>query len=245
MTSSTFNYGGITFPLTTSGSNTLLQDADPAIFYALDFCSTMLATYIEDRLVIEAAVAGVSSIAAAVASAIPYDPAPRLAEQQFKFPLLAIYRIRNSYVWKTMGYSHEDSIWGITYILPPLKDAQAERLLPILHTVPIVLLNRMDNGHDPSYSSDAQVWDANHAGIDRMIIAGSAKGSFGAYPGANNLLFPAWTGEIGVRERLMPSTGTPLTGIDVEEDLKPTTGATINDFVDFASDVPKPGPATG
>ena len=230
MADGTFNYGGLSFPLATPSANTLLQDADPAIYWALDYLSTMLATHIGARLVAEAAACGASEITAAVRSTVPFDPARVLTSQQFKLPMLAVYRIRDRYQRITAAWSHEEATWGVTYVLPPLRDDQLERLWPIVHAAAIVLHNRTEQGHDPAYRSNALVW-SDLAHVERIGVTG---GSFGGYDVTDQLCMPAWTGEIVCREREMPPTDLPpLDGVDGAIDLAQPPAATITDFVDI------------
>jgi hypothetical protein len=226
----TFNYGGLSFPLATPSATTLLQDADPAIFWALDYFSTMLATHIGARLVAESTACGATDITAAVRSTVPYDPAPLLTTQQLKLPMLAVYRIRDRYQRITSAWSHEEATWGVTYVLPPLRDDQVERLWPILHAAAIVIHNRTEQGHDPAYRSNALVW-ADLARVERIGVTG---GSFGRYDVTDQLYMPAWTGEIVCREREMPPTDLPaLAGTDDAIDLAQSGAATIPDLVNI------------
>src|SRR5579872_7429478 len=94
---STFKWGGVVYPLTSATTNALLQDADPAIFYALDFYASMLQQYLGARWSAECTRANRSDIGAnVVQSKVPYDPSDYLTTEQLSFPLLAVYRTRST-----------------------------------------------------------------------------------------------------------------------------------------------------
>ena len=239
----TFNYGGLTFPLVVDGSNTLLQDADPVVFWALQFYASVLTTHMGARLMLEAS-GSKAPITAPVAYTTPLDPVPWLLEEHFQFPLLALYRISGKNSYRTVNWSHQTTKLGIAYVLPPLTAGQAEAIAPILSTIPLIIANRTEQGFDPAFQSGAKVWSGAFAGLED--IAAPVEGTFGMFPGLNDLAFPAWTGTITVNERQMRETDfSKLVAVDAAIDL-PTAGqTTIADFVDFKTDVAKTGPATG
>ena len=244
----TFRYGGTSFPLTASSANTLLQDADPVVYHGLQFFAGVLGLHIGARLVAECAAANVTANGAAITSAVmqmtPLDPVPWLLEEHFQFPLLALYRISEKFSRRTINWSHDTTKLGIAYILPPLTAGQAERIIPILTSVPRVIANRSEQGYDPNYLAGAKVWSSAFAGIEDIDFP--TEGQFGAFPGLGNLMFPAWTATIVVNERQMRETDfSPLTGVDSTQDLVNKDGTIVTDFVDFKSDIAKPGPATG
>jgi len=195
----TFNHGGATYPLTTDLSNTLLKDADPAVFYALEYFEAILLRHVGDRLLAQAQQNGVPAIKKVVAQKIPYDPQPWLQEVQFPFPLLCVYRKASKYGVASASYMRNESSWQVSYSLPSVTAAQMERVGPILHAVESALLNRIENMFDPSYRDGAEVWAL--AGIEEITLE---SGSFGTFVGGSNILFPTWVGTLKVRERDMP-----------------------------------------
>ena len=99
----TFQYGGTAYPLTASTANSLLRDADPSLYYALDYFAAMITQHVGARLIAESA--GFSSpITAAVVQVAPMDPAPYLLQQQFKFPLLSVSRSALPSIRSSRGY---------------------------------------------------------------------------------------------------------------------------------------------
>ncbi len=239
----TFNYGGVAFPLTTLGSRTLLQDADPVSYWALRFFKSVLVTHMGARLVSEAQSAG-APITSAVAQTTPLDPIPWLLEQHFRFPLLALYRISGANGQRTVNWSHQTTKFGIAYVLPPLSAGQAECVAPILATIPLIIANRTEHGSDPAFQSGAQVWSGAFAGLED--IKAPVEGQFGMFPGLSELAFPAWTGTITVNERQMAATDfDAFIAADTNLDLVNTGETTISNFVAFKSDIIPPGPTTG
>jgi hypothetical protein len=194
--SQSFYYGGVDFPLTASTANTLLRDADPAVYYALEFFAQVIETHIGDRIVAEASAAGATDITTAVAESMPIDPEQFLTEEHLKFPLLTLHRESTSfkYITKRRQAIHK---LKLAYVLPPLRAAQAERLLPILHAVGLLIDQKAVQGLDPAYTPTAPtgtagefVWSAERAGVAKVEIKESLTGAFQA---SSELFFPAVT----------------------------------------------------
>lgn len=188
-----FYYGGVNFPLTASTANSLLRDADPAVYYALEFFAQVITTHIGPRLLAEVAIAGASDITAAVAESMPIDPAQFLTEEHFKFPLLALHREGSSFKYLTKRRQAIHKL-KLSYVLPPLRAAQAERLLPTLHAIGLLLDQKATDGKDDSYTPTAPtgtagefVWSGTRAAVARVEIKDSTTG---AYQISNDLYFP-------------------------------------------------------
>jgi len=139
MTTDNFNVGNVVFPLTSTSGNSLLQDADPLLYYALSYWSTMIGTYDGARLVAAFTAAGVSTasgtITSAVMAAYPYDVGPYMQDTQVVFPCLTAFRKETTTKWITTGFEDDATTLGVQYVLPPLTAAQAELILPILSAV--------------------------------------------------------------------------------------------------------------
>lgn len=225
---SQFKYGGANFPLTTSTANSLLQDADPSLYYVLDYFASVINTHLSERLLVETQRApAIPAITAAVAAVVPYDPTPYLQEQNFRFPLLAIHRVKEKNIWKAVGIMDDESEWAVDYILPPLTGGQMERVSPILRSVGRVLVNRIENKMDPSYRDGADVWAL--ANLEEIWLE---EASYGGFVAGSNLMFPAFRGKLRVKECdivesviTQPIAGSatdnlqPLDRIENEEDL--------------------------
>lgn len=225
------------------GPNTLLQDADPVVYWALQFYASVLATHMGARLLQEAA--GVNApITQAIAFTTPLDPLQWALEEHFQFPLLALYRVSAKSSYRTYNWSQQTTKLGIAYILPPLTAGQAEAIAPILATIPIILANRTEQGFDPAFQNGAKVWSGAFAGL--QDIDAPVEGSFGMLPGLEDLAFPSWTGFITVNERQMAETDfSAFVAADTHLDLVNAGQTTVTDFVQLASDVAPRGPTTG
>lgn len=240
-----FKRGGVAFPLTASTANSLLRDADPALFYALDYFAAMIRHHVGDRLMAAVALTD-APIASPVAMLSPIDPVPYLTEAQFKFPLLAVYRLETEFTMHTVTWRKDECRFGAAYILPPLTAGQAVILLPILNAIKAVIDDRTQMGHDPAYTPpggnpDDVVWSAPFAGVQAINIK---KATFGAYAGIKgDNIFPALVFEGSFTEREGNATFVQLQGVDAHQDLV-VDGTTITDFNQFASDV-TPDPPTG
>lgn len=220
---SSFVIGGVTFPLATSTGNSALKDADPALYYTIDYFASVLQTYLGARLVAEASALGLSTgpnaITQAVGYSLPYDPVTVLQEQQIShWPLLAVFREKSKFKWKSMAYQSTQGTWKVLYVLPPLSGGQREKLGPILSAVPKILMDRIENMFDPGYQSGLEIWKA--AGLEEITLTDDAMGSF-EIP-QSSIVFPAWSATLYVAERSgkLPSTATggKYLGTDVEID---------------------------
>jgi len=222
-------------PLSTSSANTLLQDADPALFYCLDFLSWVIANHPGPRLIQAAAAAG-APITQAVAQRYPYDPGPYFDREQFKFPLLAIYRTRSKYHWKRVGWDSDACDFELLYALPPMMAAQAERVLPILRAVESSVRHKTTYGFDPGYtppggSAGQQPWAL--AKIEEIDFNG---GIMGHIEGTGNLWFPSLRMQGTFVERDMyVSNGNKFAGGDITADLAAPDGTKIDPFVQVAT----------
>lgn len=235
-----FVIGGVTYPLTASTTNSLLRDADPALFYALDFFASVLRTHLEARMIAEANRLNLP-LSGAVVYTNSIDPGKHPIDTRYRFPLLSVFRQKSKYGYRTINWAERTSKWGVTYLLPVLSTIQAEALNPILKAVGDVLADRIELGFDPAYNSGQKVWAA--AGLDEISIDEDEWNLFSVPDGVQ--YFPGITCSLTVKERTMPTPLTAMTGADVEIDLATTGQTTINDFVDFKSDVVPPGPTDG
>ena len=192
----TFKYGGATYPLPSSTANQLLLDADPSLYYVLDYFQSVLNTHMSARLLAECAKSPViAAVTSAVMAVCPYDPTPFLQEQQFRFPLLAVYRKKDKYIWKTIGVWDDASEWCVDYILPPVTGGQMERINPILRSTGVILRNRIETKMDPSYQAGIDIWAK--ANLEEITLD---EASYGGFAGTGNQMFPAWRGKLIVKE---------------------------------------------
>ncbi len=215
-----FGHGGVTYPIAAATTNTFLKDADPAIYYTIDFFQSVLNTYLTARLTAELSRSpAITALTAAVASVVPLDPLPYLQEQNFKFPLLAVHRSKETFTRMSLSTMGDDSEWAVDYILPPLTGAQMERLSPLLRAVGQVLSNRIENVSDPAYAGGANIWTL--AGIAKVELT---EASYGAFAGTGNQVFPAWRGKLVVKEIDTPAV--------VEADMENLAGIDSDLFVE-------------
>lgn len=228
-----FAWGGAAYPLTTSTANSLLRDADPALFYVLDFFKSVLTTYLEPRLLVEASACG-APITAAVKSTVNVEPYPNLFADQFTWPMLAAYRLSEKDSEFTSVWAHDASEWEIAYVLPALTPVQTTRLYPALRAAGRIIADRLRLGFDPAYGAGlVNAWAS--AGIERLELTG---GRYGGYQHVElPQIYHAWTGSLIVTERSQPvSSLATFAGIDVQLGITDATGTT-DDVVDIATDV--------
>lgn len=251
-----FKHGGVTYPLTTSGTNPILRDLDPAVFYLLEFYASVIETHLGDRFVAEATAGEATQVTSAVAQTLPLNPEPFLTEEHIQFPLLAASRKSATKEYIGQRKRSVDTI-EVAYVLPPMTRGEAERLVPFLKGVAMVLDNRTEQGFDPGYTpslptgtAGEKAWASERAGIDRIEVIGE---SYGGYAPAPDLFFPAVVLTILVKERseAVVTELDAFEGGDVATDLAdPVDDSTVETLADY-SDFPPPvlvgpiSPATG
>ncbi len=242
-----FYTGGTDLPLTSSTANSLLRDADPAIYYALEFYAQILNTHLGARLVAEATAVGAAQIASAVAETIPIDPEQYLTEEHLRFPMLTLHREATSYKFLTKRRMATHRL-KLAYVLPPLKPAEAERLLPILHLVGNLIDQKTVQGLDPGYTPSAPTGTAgefvwSRAGVAKVEVKDSTTGAFQI---SSDIFFPAivmtiemWElADADFRNNDTDNGGTSayseLESTDVQIDLRQDSDDTVlESFVEF------------
>lgn len=214
---SDFQVGGAQFPLATGTGNNLLQDADPTVFHTLAYWTAMLNTHLGARLVAAFAAAGVANstggaITSAVATAIPYDPTPFLAQTQYGLPMLAVYRKSVMTEWQEVGFERDVSTIGAMYVLPPLTSGQAEQIVPALGAAFKILRARTSAGFDPTYIPPGGTVAANPFGpaFANAEQMGVVSAQYGELTGEGNLHLFALVLTAQFIERDNPPAQAPL-----------------------------------
>lgn len=211
-----FKVGNTVFPLTTSLANSLLKDANPAVYYALEYFTAMLQTHLGDRWDLAVVAAGMPELVGKVVSySVPYDPLPDLQSQQMTFPLLAVWEKESTTEQITNSWYHHQCVWHVSYTLPALTSAQKELLYPFLNAAKKVLVDRTEQGYDPAYEDGLTVWDETHAGIEKIQVSSATFGNVSVDP-KTNLYLPALllTLDVSIREGFDTSFLESFDGVD-------------------------------
>lgn len=238
-----FKYGGVTYPIPTDGTGlggagaTFLRDADPALFYLIEFSKSILDTYIGPRLLQEATRIGFGDkVTVAVAEWMPMDPEPYLLEAQVRFPLLAAYRKNSKFEYVGRDRNIVDEV-EIIYVLPPMAVAEAQNLLPVLNAALRALDNRYEQGFDPNYTPTMPTGIAGEPFWTRAGLTGVQlkSASFGSYMSDAELYFPAviMTAELYERSSKLPQDLELWDGATVHEDIVSHNQPTLEDVVVF------------
>jgi hypothetical protein len=256
-----FKHGAAEFPLALTASTTqsLLRDADPFVFYALEFFARVLNVHIGDRLEEEASNVGMERITSAVAETLPYHPGEYLTRSHVKFPLLAIDRKEGKFDFQGQRKRTVDT-FDVFYVLPPLNSGEYECLKPILKAVVSVIDNRTELGFDPSYTpttpagtAGERVWSEDRAGVDRVDVTGADwKGGFAV----GDLFFPCVVISIAAVQGydVVTTELEEFDGANVSLDhYDPATESTDTDFIalktypeiDITAISPDTGPKAG
>jgi len=170
-----------------------------------------------------------------VAEKVPFDPVPYLQENQYKFPLLAVYRKSETYTWHTVNRYRIYSKVNIVWIMPPMTTGQMERMAPFRSHVARTLVDRTANGFDTNYNSAQQVWTL--AGLDKIGIKSN---SFGNIPTDTNLIFPTIMMECELVERQMSPTEPGhnlITYNGGDGYIVAASDVTVTDPLDFEIDI--------
>ena len=240
----TFSVGGAVFPLVSPGTNTALQDADPTLYYALDFWAAMLRQHMGARLLSVVSSLGLSWTNSTGAPDIvrqqyPYDVGPHLPELQGQMPLLACWRGAATYNKHTAGYYDDDCKISVAYIFPPLHASQAEQLIPFLRAAEAIIRNRTVQAWDPSYAPPGgsigdQFDSADFANVEEI---GFLDGAHGSMPASGNLVFPMLIMHGFVIERDMAVDGQfpAFSGGDITVDLIADDLTTFPDLIEAST----------
>jgi hypothetical protein len=208
-----FKTGGVTSPIGTGDGYSALRVLDPALYYLLDFCKGVLQLHLGNRWDEEVTAMGRSDLDGyIVADALPYDPVPYMAEDQFKLPLLAAYRKTETYSELTTTWDHIQAKVDLLYVMPPFTAGQFERMAPFRTHVARTLVDRITQGSDQNYNSGQNVWTL--AGVESI---NSVSCQYGSIPGIDtNLDLPAIVFSLEINERSGIATGNfeELSGID-------------------------------
>jgi hypothetical protein len=209
-----FQVGAFVSPLTSSTANSLLADADPALYGLIDYYQAVLLIHLGARFDAEVAGAGLVLNAGAISAvAVPYDPAHNLQEQQLVPPLLAVFVESEKTDDKTRQRYHLEAKVKVQWVLPPLSPAQYLKLYPMLRAVAKVLVDRSVQGFDPSYESAEAVFAAS--GIEQLDLDTIDYGHLQI----GNLFFPCVELGLTVYECKMDTPAQPaLAGVDTEVD---------------------------
>lgn len=235
-----FIHGGVEYPLPAGGSGiggsgaSFLRDADPALFFMLEFYAAVIRRHVGPRFLAECAAVNADQISEVVAETLPLDPEEFLTDSHIRFPLLAATRQRSMFEYNGWKKTSVDE-YIVTYVLPPLGPGEAERLMPALRAVAAVIDNRTDEGMDPSYTPTgstpgALVWAL--AGVARADVKSVEYGGFRPSP---EVFFPAVTLHVELKEVSDPAADQfdLMAGADVAVDIADgVTDTVVADVVD-------------
>lgn len=249
---SSFQVGAQFEPLPVQSPNTLLFDADPALYYAIDFWTFLINTYPGPRFLQACTEQSLRDqqgnvITSAVGATYPYMPTPVQLESQLKLPLLAAWRTRTVSELKTAGWEHDGGHVEVMYVLPPMTAGQTENIVPILNAVEKTLRQKTTYGFDPGYAPPGgklgqQPWAPLFAHVEyigfgdpytnRAEIAeyGNIEGS------AGNLYFPSIKMRAFLLERdtYVPSPNK-FAGADITANLVAPDATVIPSFVQVST----------
>lgn len=207
-----FKLGAVEYPVIVSPLVGARERLDPPLNAALLFYVAMLQKHLGPYFdALCTSISKTDLVGKVVAEYVGIDPLPYMTSAAYKFPLLAVYRVEEDINERTVNWYQAQGKWTCLYILPPLDAAQASQLVHILKAVRAIIVDRTEQGYDPSYLSGAEVWKV--AGISSIGVT-SVK--YGGVPQLDtNLRFPAIEISIAVDEREEKNPGLlTLEGLD-------------------------------
>jgi hypothetical protein len=207
-----FKVGGVVSPITSSTTNSTLQDLDPVAFGLLDYFKGVITLHCGPRWVAECAAIAPLSGLPVVANMSALDPLKFRLSTDFQFPLLAMYPVSEGYTERTFSWTRTTTVYKIQWILPTLTAGQAERLVPFLRHTARALNNRTEDGFDQNYNSGALVMKI--AGLDKVKFLSAQYGSIPDLDSDN--YFPTVEMQLEVVERsdLAPGNFQTFAGVD-------------------------------
>lgn len=231
-----FKHGGVSYPLTSSTTNTALEDGDPALHFAIDFFSTVIEEYVGERLLAQAALEDLN-FPSAVAKAIHYEPSPFLQAHDMVFPLLAVYRTEEVWSNHTATYDKSAAVWAWAYVFPPLTPRQIEKLDPLLKNIAVIVSTFAQQSFDPNWEDGATVRDKS--GIMKMEAGPVRYMDFEPIDGGQKDWWRAVTGKLIVQER----GSVVFDDLDVFEGVNTKlhldeSGGSVDDFVEVDTHLP-------
>ena len=230
---SSFKHGAVTYPLTASTANPLLQDADPSLYQASAFLVAMVEYFVAARFKAQAALVGLAP-PTAIRRVINEDPSPFLTADQSQYPLFALYRDSETQNEHTVEWEKSIAQWKFAYVLGALNPRQQDQLNPILHSVARVIGRAVSKGWHPSYQGGAPIW--TQAGIQRAWLGTVNYSGFERVDTLNDY-YRAVTGSITVWERDFPVPGDfqAFGGADIAIDQQSGDGTVLSDVVDAST----------
>lgn len=229
-----FQVGAFVSPLTAATTNALLDDADPAIAVTLAFYAAVLQTHLGARWDAEVVKAGLPALVGKLAAlAIPYDPLPFLSSAGLAPPFLALYTVAETPVELTRHHYRLTAEWKLLLVLPGLTAAQYLQLSPFLRAASKVLLDRTEQGFEPTYQAGARF--AVAAGLEQIRID---RTRYGNIAGADTRLFlPTMEMDLAVCELRTNTPGLQtLAGLDGVTQVVDANGS--DDVAPFAVNLP-------
>lgn len=180
MTGNQFGFNSSVFPAITGST---LASLDPATQTILRYFSGILQINLGTDFATDAVACGFTNAhmnfvrdGYMVASAVSFPVAPTLQAQDYKFPLLSVYRLKRTFEQHSSMKVVIKSDYVINYILPPLSVFQYNTLYKYLQAVSDTLVQRTWQGYDPAYNGGEQVWKT--ANIAYATLEGDEYGSF-------------------------------------------------------------------
>ena len=226
-----FQLGDVVYPLTDSTAKSLIEDADPALHYALQLYTFALKRYVGPRLIAEAKKVDDIKIPSAVEASIAYEPSPFVLSNDIEFPIFCLYRVETEWQLITKGHVKSVSTWEWAYVLPPLTPAGIKALQPILWSVAATMAMFTFYSFDPSFEQGKTLRDLS--GLMSIKPGPTRFGDFEKLEGEAKKWWRAVTGQLIVEERdeLVISEAELFEGADITLDIAGKGVETVPDFL--------------
>jgi len=211
---------GLALPLTAATDNSLLQDADPALYWFTQWCKGVIQIHCGPRWDAEVTRTGLPALVGSVVkSTAAIDPVPYWQQANYPLPLLAVYRVGSRFSSATMTWTRRGALWELDYVLPPLSASQLERLSPFRAAIEAALYDRTTHDADPNVLDGQRLSDLMQTESIRVLDTETAYTVLQVAqrtPGTTveHTLFPLLHMKFEVAERRLPDTYPSITGVD-------------------------------
>lgn len=226
-----WSYSNIQAPLRAYTGETTLKDLDPVLDAMIDFYKKVIYQAAGARWDTECADVRPDLVGHIVWQTLPYDALPLAKENQFRFPLLMVYPVEETFEDTTFTYDHIRGKFDVVYVMPPLEVEAAERLLPFLRFIVKALVSRTREGFDSNIDLGKTFW--TDCRLEEISFISSSYGK-AALTADANMFFPTVQMRVEVVERsmLVEDNYPFLEGIDlvIEDSLGDTEAITVEEI---------------
>lgn len=153
-------YGNVQTPITPDPTKSILELANPVLFYMTDFFSFVLNQQLKDIWNYACQLAELPTLDGyVVKQVVPYNVLPIAQQNTWQYPLLSAYTIdgRTDFInTSTLQFLRNIEV---VWLIPPMTSEQKEIILPLLDPIQANLELYIKDGCHSDYRNGALVWE--------------------------------------------------------------------------------------